>query len=336
MEQEHITGKESEDVSDSIPPNIEPEHGEGDWIDIVNVMGARHAATRHHAGVGCKSSGALGISLARSMASLYPSLDGLSFNIMARIRLWILLLLLVQAVGVALLVAGFAWLGLPMLAGSHAVILWGTLTPGSQWFGPVVVRADPEWMPAVRLSGDRVLQITIDDGPDPRTTPALLDSLDRMGIKVTFFLIGAKAGQWPELVHEIANRGHRIGNHTQTHPAGRFWCIGPAGARQEMVACDQVVESVTGEQPLLFRSPVGHSNPFVRLVAARLGKQIVAWSVRGFDGVGRSREVVVKRIVAGIQPGALIVIHEGYDPADRGYSPSDILQDVVLAMREIA
>lgn len=91
------------------------------------------------------------------------------------------------------------------------------LSSSTRVLGPVITH--------LPVGSDGVL-ITIDDGPDPQTTPAMLDLLDAHGGKAVFFLIGEKARRWPELVRQIQQRGHEIGNHTEHHPAGRFWCLG--------------------------------------------------------------------------------------------------------------
>ena len=237
---------------------------------------------------------------------------------MSRARVMIVLLGAAQLAGLLCLGAGSTAAGVAVFAISHAVFLYGTLKPASQLFGNVQ-RTHTETL------------ITIDDGPDPRTTPQLLAALDRHSIKATFFLIGRHAEQYPELVRAIHGAGHTIGNHTFSHPAGRFWCIGPRSARREISRCDEVLLTITGQVPTFFRSPVGHSNPFVHLAAAAAGKTIVAWSARGFDGVNTPKEQVIAQINANVKPGTgtIIVMHEAYDPEHRGYSPAEILDAIV-------
>ncbi|MGK0184304.1 MAG: peptidoglycan/xylan/chitin deacetylase (PgdA/CDA1 family) [Verrucomicrobiales bacterium] len=226
-----------------------------------------------------------------------------------------------QIVGLVLIFQGEAIAAVIVFAISHAVFLYGTLKPTSSLFGPVQCRNLPN-------------QITIDDGPDPRTTPALLDELDRLGIKATFFLIGQRATQHPQLVTAIHEAGHSIGNHTFTHPAGRFWCIGPWAIGREIARCDEALQRITGQVPALFRSPAGHSNPFVHLAAMAQGKTIVAWSARGFDGVNTSKDKVISQIRATLSTDAIVVMHEAYDPERRGYSPAEILEAVAAAANQ--
>lgn len=243
-----------------------------------------------------------------------------------RTVLAILLSAAMHCVALALFLAARPGAALAVLAATHALILYGTLFPCSTLFGPLQHRRD---------DADSGVWITIDDGPDPRTTPPLLAALERHGMRAAFFLIGERAARHPELVRAIQNAGHIIGNHSHTHPAGRFWCIGPWAARREIRRCDAVIHAITGSVPDLFRSPAGHSNPFVRLAVARAGKTLVAWSARGFDGVDTPKEKVLARLQARLTPRAIVVLHEGYDPVRRGYSPAEILDGIAARATSI-
>ena len=117
--------------------------------------------------------------------------------------------------GVGLMVAGCFAVGFGIHLVLFGVLCAGTLNPNSRIFGPIESRCG---------SG---VWLTLDDGPDPLNTPAILDLLDAYGVKATFFVIGEKAEQHPDLIREIARRGHQIGNHTWSHPQASFWCHGP-------------------------------------------------------------------------------------------------------------
>ena len=200
--------------------------------------------------------------------------------------------------------AGLCALG--ACAAAHGTLAYATLRPNNTLFGPVVTRFEP--------SGGQVW-LTIDDGPDPHDTPRLLDLLDEHGAaRATFFLRGDRARAHPALVEEIVRRGHGIGNHTLNHPQATFWCLGPGRMEREIGGCSDVLRGITGSEPGLFRAPVGHVNPFVHRAAARRGMRLVGWSARGFDGVDRHASDpagVAARILDGLRPGAIILLHEG-------------------------
>ena len=200
------------------------------------------------------------------------------------------------------------WCALGASAAAHGTLAYATLRPNNPIFGPVVTRFEPD-------AGCPQVWLTVDDGPDAHDTPRLLDLLDAHdGARATFFVRGDRARRHPELVREIVRRGHGIGNHTLNHPQAAFWCLGPGRLRREIDGCSDVLREITGSAPRLFRAPVGHVNPFVHGAAARRGLRLVGWSARGFDGVDRhaaAPEAVVARVLDGLRPGAIILLHEG-------------------------
>ena len=203
-------------------------------------------------------------------------------------------------------VAGLCLLGAS--AATHGALAYATLRPNNRIFGPIITRFEPD-------PTDPQVWLTIDDGPDPHDTPRLLDLLDAHGgARATFFLRGDRARVHPELVTEIVRRGHGVGNHTLDHPQATFWCLGPRRMEREIGGCSDVLRDITGHEPRLFRAPVGHVNPFVHRATARRGLRIVGWSARGFDGVDRhatNPEAVAARVLDGLRPGAIILLHEG-------------------------
>lgn len=214
---------------------------------------------------------------------------------------WLVLLVLSQAV-VALAWWRWGWaIGLPAMVASHAPFWWGTLWPHSRVFGPVLNRLPID---------DRRVWLTIDDGPSDETRP-ILDALDAHGAKATFFLVGTRAARRPELVREILQRGHQIGNHSHSHPARWFWALGPSRMRREIADTQRVLTEIAGTPPRWFRAVVGMSNPFVQAPLKAHGLARAAWSARGFDGIAADPDAVVTRIERGLGPGAIVLLHEG-------------------------
>ena len=153
--------------------------------------------------------------------------------------------------------------------------------------------------------------LTIDDGPHPDTTLALLDQLDRYNAKAVFFVIGQRAQQWPALLQEMTRRGHTIGNHSQTHPASWFWALGPWRTWAEIANCQNSLRQLLGHAPLWFRAPVGHFNLCTHPALKRLGLRLMGWSCRGFDGVDQDVPRVLSRLAPDLRPGAIVLLHEG-------------------------
>ena len=194
--------------------------------------------------------------------------------------------------------------GLATMLLSHAAFVLPVFLPNCALYAPVLSR----WHGA----GDRVW-LTIDDGPS-QDTPALLALLERHQARATFFLVGARASQHPERVRAILAAGHSIGNHSHDHPQARYWALGPQAMAQQIGHCQQALTAIAGSPPRWYRSVVGHTNPLVAGVLARHGLQRVGWSARGYDGVAADVPTVLARITPGLQPGAIVLLHEGGPP----------------------
>jgi peptidoglycan-N-acetylglucosamine deacetylase len=186
---------------------------------------------------------------------------------------------------------------------SHVLLLYPTLVANCQWFGPVMRSFETD-KPEVWL--------TIDDGPSPAHTIAMLDLLDRFGARGTFFVIGRRAEQYPHLITEILSRGHEIANHTYSHPSGTLWCAGPRRIGLEIDLCAEQLRASPDRPAQFFRAPVGLKNLFVHPELERRRLVLVGWAVRGLDTVRRDPAQVARRILRDTKPGAIIVLHEGH------------------------
>jgi peptidoglycan/xylan/chitin deacetylase (PgdA/CDA1 family) len=191
--------------------------------------------------------------------------------------------------------------GVAILALSHALLLYPTVRPNVQWFGPVIIGFDTD---------AQEVWLTIDDGPTDDTT-SILDVLDSRGAKATFFVKGTLVRAHEELVREIVSRGHTVANHSDTHPAGKWWCLPPAGLATEIDGCAASLAAVVPGPQRWFRAPVGMKNPGVHPALARRGLRLIGWSVRSFDAVRDEFEKVMHRIQRDTRPGGIIVMHQG-------------------------
>lgn len=213
------------------------------------------------------------------------------------------------------LVAVWLWLqGHPICAvllimTAHALVLIPTLIPSCGWLGRIACNLKQASSPPPTPS---TVWLTIDDGPDPDDTPVLLDILDQHHAVATFFFIGEKAAQYPDLVREVVRRGHTVGNHTFTHPQTSFWAYGPTAVKREIKTCQQLLTDLCGNSPISwFRAPAGLKNPFVQAYAEELGLGIACWNARGLDGVERYPAKVLSRLKDQIKEHSIILMHEG-------------------------
>jgi peptidoglycan/xylan/chitin deacetylase (PgdA/CDA1 family) len=201
----------------------------------------------------------------------------------------------------------------PIFLSHVLLLLYPTLTPNCQWLGPVFRSFETD-KPEVWL--------TIDDGPSPAHTIAMLDLLDQFSARATFFVIGKHAEKYPHLLTEILSRGHEIANHTYTHPSGTFWIAGPRRIAAEIDLCAELLRADEDRPARYFRAPVGLKNLFVdpELECRRLA--LIGWAVRGLDTVRRDPAQIARRILRATKPGAIIVLHEGHRVAkEPGFHP---------------
>lgn len=200
--------------------------------------------------------------------------------------------------------AWWAWgwrTGLPLMLLSHAPFVAAALMPRARLYAPVLSRLP---------TGAQQVWLTIDDGPSDDTLP-ILDLLDAHGAKATFFLVGERAAARPDVVAEIARRGHGIGNHSHTHPQAWFWALGPRRMAREVGQAQRTLTQLAGTPPRWFRSVVGMTNPFVAAPLKRHGLARVAWNARGFDAVRDDPVRVANDVERDLAPGAIILMHEG-------------------------
>jgi peptidoglycan/xylan/chitin deacetylase (PgdA/CDA1 family) len=186
---------------------------------------------------------------------------------------------------------------------NHVTIGLIGMWPRSRWLGPNMLRL-PD---ASRRR--REVALTFDDGPDADITPRVLDLLDRYNARASFFCIGEKAAAHPEVVREIARRGHSVENHSMRH-SGFFAFLGLRGLRAELSQAQDAIAAAAGRPPAFFRSPMGIRNPFLDPVIAQLGLSYVTWTRRGFDTVARRPQAVLQRLLRGLDAGDILLLHD--------------------------
>ncbi len=167
----------------------------------------------------------------------------------------------------------------------------------------------------VRVDKRGVIALTFDDGVDPEITPKVLEVLDKYGAKATFFIIGEKAESHPELVRDIAQRGHSIGNHTLYHN-WRFPLQKSEDIYAEIVKCNAILEQILGRKITLFRPPFGVTNPLIANALKRSGLSSIGWSIRSLDTLGQPLERVESRVVRQLSSGKVVLLHDNRVGAD--------------------
>jgi len=213
------------------------------------------------------------------------------------------LLTLAALVAVAVRPDFWPWV-LAIVTADHLVMTFAGLWPRCKLLGP-------NWTSLPQASAAQgEIAITIDDGPDPAVTPAVLELLAQHGAKATFFCVGEKARRYPELCREIITRGHAVENHSMFH-RHHFALLLLGGYYAELESAQQTLASVTGIPPGFFRAPAGLRNPLLDPALNRLGLQLVSWTRRGFDTVERNPQVVLAKLLDGLKGGDILLLHDG-------------------------
>ena len=152
---------------------------------------------------------------------------------------------------------------------------------------------------------ENAVALTFDDGPDPEFTPRLVDMLARYQAHATFFFVGRSAQQYPEVVRQVAQAGHAIGNHTWDHPS--LPLISGRERRAQIQACAKALAPY-GQR--LLRFPYGHQDVASGLDALWLGYQVNGWNLLGYDWLDHGAEWIAGRLVGKVRRGSVILLHD--------------------------
>ena len=180
-----------------------------------------------------------------------------------------------------------------------------------------------QWAPVRALPGELCrwrgparprIALTFDDGPDPGTTPPLLDRLDELGLRATFFCVGSRVAAGPDLVGEICRRGHQAETHGHRHE--HHFVRTPRWVRADLEASLDALGSA-GVRPKWFRPPFGQATGATLLEARRLRLRPVLWSAWGREWAEADAGAVARRVRAGLDEGAIVLLHDtdAFSPA---------------------
>jgi peptidoglycan-N-acetylglucosamine deacetylase len=157
----------------------------------------------------------------------------------------------------------------------------------------------------------KLIALTLDDGPNPLKyrTPALLDTLRNLGVKATFFVVGARAEANPDLIRRMDAEGHELANHSYTHPNLTF--LTPENVRRELCRTSVVVRDIIGKRPRFYRPPGGNFNGAIADAASALGMHGAYWTVDGFkfEHAPYRPEDVTRYVLKKVKPGSILLLH---------------------------
>ena len=152
------------------------------------------------------------------------------------------------------------------------------------------------------------IALTFDDGPHPVYTKKLLDGLRKRGVKATFFLIGENIEGNEELVKQMAEDGHLIGNHTYSHI--QLTSGNRETFREELVKTNAILENITGEKVSFVRPPYGSWD---KSFEKELNMFPVLWNIDPLDWCSHNAECIAAKVVENAGDGDIILMHDYYD-----------------------
>jgi peptidoglycan/xylan/chitin deacetylase (PgdA/CDA1 family) len=153
------------------------------------------------------------------------------------------------------------------------------------------------------------IALTFDDGPCATATPAVLELLKEHAVRATFFMIGERVRRHPDLARRVLHEGHQVANHSDRHVAYRS--LIPSVCEREIAKAERTFQSVLNVAPRFYRPPKGLIDRNVVDAVSRAGYYVTKWSSMPGDYYWWHTAGWIKRRLAKVQPGDIVVLHDG-------------------------
>jgi len=221
--------------------------------------------------------------------------------------------------GIAFVLCGFAFWEtgyVEIILGLIAVLYLISTT-----YGSFQIKAN-YFVKSIHRGSKRSIALTFDDGPDPDTTPRILETLKQKGVKATFFVIGKRAEKYPELLRQIDEQGHVIANHSYSHHY-MIAFFSKDRLHKDIASCNEMIEAAIGKSPVFFRPPFGVTNPRYAEVLKELKMQSIGWSLRSFDTRAKNKYQLIEKVISKLQRRDIVLLH------DNRTVTADALEDLI-------
>lgn len=174
-----------------------------------------------------------------------------------------------------------------------------------------------------RKATERMVALTFDDGPNPKTTPALLDILKKHNTKATFFILGQNIAGNEGIIKRMVAEGHEIANHSWSHP--NFTTLSSEQVKQEVEQTQSALEKITGQRPQMIRPPYGAVN---QKVMEAMNLPVMYWSVDSLDWKSRDAKAILEVVKTNTRPGSIILLHDIHQPT------VDAVESIIYYLKE--
>lgn len=172
----------------------------------------------------------------------------------------------------------------------------------------VGVAATTRQLPIYCVQRDQnMVSLSFDAAWGNEDTQQLIDILGKYGVKATFFVVGEWVDKYPESVLALHEAGHEIMNHSDDH--AHFTKLSRDQMQQNINACNDKIEQVTGVRPTLFRPPYGEYDDNVVLTTRAMGMEPIQWDVDSLDWKDLSAGEITKRVTSKVQAGSIVLFH---------------------------
>lgn len=153
----------------------------------------------------------------------------------------------------------------------------------------------------------KVAALTFDAAWGNEDTELLIEILDKYNIKATFFVVGDWVRKYPESVKQLHDAGHEIMNHSDKH--SHMTQLSKQQVVDDINACNDEIERVTGVRPTLFRPPYGEYDDMVVSTVRGMGMEVIQWDVDSLDWKNPTPDAIVKRVTGSVKPGSIALFH---------------------------
>ncbi|KAA0965195.1 polysaccharide deacetylase family protein [Sporosarcina sp. ANT_H38] len=157
------------------------------------------------------------------------------------------------------------------------------------------------------------IALTFDDGPDPKVTMQILETLKKYDAKATFFMLGSRVEYYPEIAKKVQEAGHELGNHTWNHPD--LTKAGVEKVQAEINKTSSIIKNVTGEEATVFRPPYGAVNKTVR---SQTNLPVVLWDIDTLDWKHRDPNQLLTHVKGSAKDGSIILMHDIHQSTAEG------------------
>ncbi len=195
------------------------------------------------------------------------------------------------------------WLAAAGTAVMAAAILWAV-----NWPAAVDVSASARQLPIYCVQREqKLVAISFDAAWGNEDTQQLIDILARYQVPATFFVVGQWAEKYPESVKALHDAGHQVMNHSNTH--AHYPQLSAQEVMDDLNACNDKIEAVTGVRPTLVRPPYGDYDDRSISAIRAAGMEPIQWDVDSLDWKEIPADQIVKRVTEKVQPGSIVLFH---------------------------